>query len=170
MSKSRIALSLTLFLACSSVFIGTAPSASAAVSSKYCNGRYKGFTVYTYIRPSNNHKYPLRCGTASWGFQHIKSRWNDQFEKMISLTLKNGEIVNDVQQDGGTHVFALMDKRCINLFRVIYDVRADSTKKIFPIGVKSAYYWEGQSVIASSHYTSFTSSNWRTDCRVIQRV
>jgi hypothetical protein len=68
----------------------------------------------------------LRCGTSSWGFKHLTGhgRWNAAFDAKIALTIARGERVTDLQQDGGSAIYALFNNRCTELFRVIYNGRA----------------------------------------------
>jgi hypothetical protein len=75
----------------------TASSANASVPTTICNGKSYQTLVKTYTYGAQ--QLALRCGTASWGFIHIKNygRWNAAFDSMIALTIARGEKVTDLQ-------------------------------------------------------------------------
>ena len=107
-------------LALTTLTIASAP-AQAAVAPTYCTGRSMVSLVKTYSYGAE--QLALRCGAPSWGFVHIKPRWDAAFDSMIALTIGRGEKVNDLQLDGGSKIFALFDSSCTELFRVIYNGR-----------------------------------------------
>ncbi|MFF8650894.1 hypothetical protein ACF06D_22015 [Streptomyces griseoluteus] len=66
------------------------PAAAAASASNPCKSQHYSKVAYTfYIGPS---KMPLRCGTKTWGYNHIveRGRWSTSFKNKISDTLFNG--------------------------------------------------------------------------------
>lgn len=142
------------------------PSASASVSTSWCNGKSYKTVVKTYTRGSG--KYPLRCGTTSWGFNHITQRWNASFDAKIALTISRGEDVGDIQQDGGSNIFALFNDKCTELFRVIYNGRAYKGNDVSPQGIITAYDRTIISTVLPADTAA--SSAYRTDCPVIQEI
>ena len=52
----------------------------------------------------------MRCGTATWGFNHIKARWNVAYDALIAATVSRG------YDDGNV----LNWRTCPN-FRVVYN-------------------------------------------------
>lgn len=154
---------------CCLAVVQAAPS-SASVPSSYCTGRSSVSLVKTYAYGSQD--LALRCGTSSWGFVHIKSRWNSTFDSMIALTIARGEKVNDLQQDGGTKIFALFDNSCHELFRVIYNGNALYGTGVSPQGIITAYYRTGGAAAAPSGTSgaSLVRPAYRTDCGVNQNI
>ncbi|MEU0242783.1 hypothetical protein ABZ192_00360 [Streptomyces sp. NPDC006235] len=68
----------------------TPPAAAAVSASNPCKSKHYSKVAYTfYIGPS---KMPLRCGTKTWGYNHIveRGRWSTSFKNKISDTLFNG--------------------------------------------------------------------------------
>lgn len=117
--------------------LAPASASHASVPTSYCAHRSYKSVVRNYTRGGGH--YPLRCGTATWGFKHITHRWNAAFDAKIALTIARGEQVADVQQDGGTAIFALFNDRCTELFRVIYNGGAYRGNGIRPQGIITAY-------------------------------
>ncbi|MGW3337041.1 hypothetical protein ACWDCL_06080 [Streptomyces sp. NPDC001009] len=67
-----------------------APAAATVSASNPCKSQHYSKVAYTfYIGPS---KMPLRCGTKTWGYNHIveRGRWSTSFKNKISDTLFNG--------------------------------------------------------------------------------
>jgi hypothetical protein len=151
-----------------SLLVAVAGPAQASVSSAYCNHRSQVSLVKTYRY--HTQRLALRCGTASWGFKHIKHRWNSAFDSMIALTIARGEKVGDLQQDGGTVIFALFNKRCVELFRVIYNGRALHGTGVSPQGIITAYYSGVSATAMPASSAAATLSTYRTDCPVIQLI
>lgn len=121
----------------------------------------------------------LRCGTATWGLVHLvaRGRWNSTFDSMIALTIAQGEKVSDLQQDGGSRIFALFDSGCHELFRVIYNGNAYNGNGVSPQGVITAYdptigTAKSPGAIATYPKVKVASVNpaYRTDCPVIQNI
>jgi hypothetical protein len=149
---------------------GAAPS-FASVSASYCDGRSHVSLVKTYTYGTQ--QLALRCGTSKWGFLHIKSRWSATFDAMIALTIARGEKVSDLQQDGGSKIFALFDGSCHELFRVIYNGGALYGTGISPQGIITAFYSTGGGTAITAdragRVTTGTAT-YRTDCAVIQNI
>lgn len=146
-----------------------APTAQASVPTTVCNGQSYQSLVKTYTYGAQ--QLALRCGTATWGFIHIKARWNAAFDSMIALTIARGEKVTDLQQDGGSVIFALFDNSCHELFRVIYNGGAYNGNGVRPQGIITAYYvTTGGTVIPSAAPDSVALASYRTDCPVIQNI
>jgi hypothetical protein len=144
----------------------TVPSANASVPVSWCNGKSYKKVVRTYTRGTGH--YPLRCGTSSWGFHHITHRWNASFDAKIALTIARGEDVADVQQDGGSNIFALFNNKCQELFRVIYNGHAYRGNGIRPQGIITAY---DRSVISTAlPEGAKVAPVYRTDCGVTQGI
>jgi hypothetical protein len=165
-----------------SLFFATDVYASADVPTTYCGGRSYTYVVKSYTRGAA--ALPLRCGTLTWGFTHIKARWNPTFDANIALTISRGEEVTDWQGDGGSAIYALFDDRCRELFRVIYNGGAYRGNDVRPQGVITAYETQFPPTAyerqigpvsyaargnAASHMTAATPS-YRTDCPVIQNI
>jgi hypothetical protein len=129
---------------------GASPSLASG-SASYCNGRSQVSLVKTYTYGSQ--QLALRCGTSTWGFVHIKPRWNATFDSMIALTIARGEKVTDLQQDGGSKIFALFDGSCHELFRAYYSPSG---------GIVIAPNRAAPSIAEATTY--------RTDCAVIQNI
>lgn len=147
-----------------------APSAHASVPTTYCQGKSQVSVVKTYARGGG--RYALRCGTSSWGFNHITHRWNSAFDSKMALTFAYGEDVNDVQQDGGSVIFALFDNRCHQLFRIIYNGGALHGNGVRPQGVITAYDTSGPVSAGPMGAGPLTAAGpaYRTDCPVYQGI
>lgn len=145
------------------------PSAHASVPKTYCHGKSQTKVVKTYRRGAG--RYALRCGTSSWGFNHITHRWSSSFDSKMALTFAYGEDVRDVQQDGGSNIFALFDNRCHQLFRIIYNGGALHGNGVRPQGVITAYDTSGpvQAGTAGSPFT-VAGPAYRTNCPVYQGI
>jgi hypothetical protein len=89
--------------------------------------------------------------------------------------------VTDLQQDGGSAIYALFNNRCTELFRVIYNGRAYRGNGVRPQGVITAYYRTGVGPAIAADSTDSADSTlgadgaalttrYRTDCEVIQEI
>jgi hypothetical protein len=70
--------------------VSATAGAPAASASDPCKRQHYSKVAYTFwIGPS---KMPLRCGTQTWGYNHIvaRGRWSTSFKNKISDTLFNG--------------------------------------------------------------------------------
>jgi hypothetical protein len=134
--KSMLRALVALSVAGPAVVLG-ATAAQASVPTTFCNSHAYTYVVKNYSRGSA--RLPLRCGTTTWGFRHITHRWNAAFDSKIALTISRGEAVRDVQQDGGSAIYALFDNRCNELFRVIYNGGAYRGNGVRPQGIITAY-------------------------------
>jgi hypothetical protein len=141
---------------------GMATSAEASVAKTYCNGKSYQSLVKTYQHGAQT--LALRCGTASWGFKHVTSRWNAAYDSMIALTIAQGEKVTDLQGDGGSAIFVLFGASCNELFRVIYNGRAYLGTGVSPQGIITAYYPTGVGTAAVA------AAGYRTNCTVTQSI
>lgn len=152
------------------VLAGTvvAPSAHASVPTSYCKGKSYQSVVKTYARGSG--RYALRCGTTSWGFNHITARWNATFDSKMALTFAYGEDVSDVQGDGGSNIFALFDGNCNQLFRIIYNGRALHGTGVSPQGVITAYDTSGPVSTVAPQAAPAATAAYRTNCPVYQNI
>jgi hypothetical protein len=162
--QASIALLLSLFAA-------TGSPAQASVPTSYCGGRSYTFVVKNYTRGAA--QLPLRCGNTRFGFNHITARWSAAFDANIALTIARGESATDVQQDGGSAIFALFDSRCNELFRVIYNGGAYNGTGVRPQGIITAYAPGVITTIALSgtaRGTSRAAPAYRTDCAIIQNI
>lgn len=169
MSSRAVRLCIGATLAATSIAALTIEPASATVSTSYCNGRSYKAVVKNYTRGSAS--LPLRCGTSTWGFRHITSRWNADFDSMIALTISRGEAVPDVQQDGGSKIYALFDNNCNELFRVIYNGGAYNGNDVKPQGIITAYDERtGTAVTPGATQSGAVEPSYRTDCSVIQNI
>ncbi len=66
------------------------PAGTTASASNPCKSQHYSKVAYTFwIGPS---KMPLRCGTKTWGYNHIveRGRWSTSFKNKIGDTLFNG--------------------------------------------------------------------------------
>lgn len=115
-----------------------APDAVARQRLDLCGGSGHTHVVKRYSRGAA--RLPLRCGTATWGYRHITHRWNAAFDREIALTIARGDVVQDLQGDGGSAIYALFDRRCKELFRVIYNGGAYRGTGVRPQGIITAYY------------------------------
>lgn len=107
----------------------------------YCSGNSYTYLIKTYDRGSE--KLALRCGTSSWGFNHITARWNSTFDSEMALTISRIERVDDYQGDGRSAIYALFDVRCNEIFRVIYNGRVYNGNGVSPQGIITAYERSG---------------------------
>ncbi|MCD9875111.1 hypothetical protein [Streptomyces guryensis] len=76
--------------AAATAHVSTNDAAAVASASDPCQRQHYSKVAYTYwIGPS---KMPLRCGTKTWGYNHIveRGRWSTSFSNKISDTLFNG--------------------------------------------------------------------------------
>jgi hypothetical protein len=114
---------------------------------------------------------PLRCGTATWGFLHITHRWNSAFDSGIALTISRGEEVGDLQQDGGSSIYALFDNKCNEIFRVIYNGGAwRGATTVSPQGIITAYGESSIITTAPEEASATAAPTYRTDCPVYQNI
>lgn len=145
----------------------TVVSAAEAVPLNACDGQSYTKLVANYHRGTA--LYGMRCGTTSWGFIHVKPRWNTTFDSNIALTISRGEDVADVEQDGGSVIFALFDNSCNELFRVIYNGGAYNGNGIRPQGIITAYYIThgGPARVGAD---AVVTPQYRTDCPVNQSI
>ncbi|MEV0664670.1 hypothetical protein AB0I58_24975 [Spirillospora sp. NPDC050365] len=153
-----------LIVSTATVSVVAATPADASVSKSYCIHRSYKTVVRAYTRGSKH--LPLRCGTSTWGFKHITHRWNATFDKTIALTIARGEMVTDLQGDGGTAIYALFNNKCVELFRIIYNGGALHGKSLRPQGIITAYYRSGS---ARARNTA-PAPRYRTDCPVHQNI
>lgn len=161
---SRLAGLLALTV---SLFVTTVLPAQASVPTTSCNGRSYTYVVKAYTRGAA--ALPLRCGTSTWGFQHITARWNAGFDATIALTVSRGEAVADEQQDGGSTIYALFDDQCNELFRVIYNSNAYLGNDVRPQGIITAFeITQGGPAVAQR--VTDTTPAYRTDCPVVQTI
>ena len=160
LSNLAVVASITL----GSLIAGT--GSAAAVPLNACDGKSYATLVANYHRGGS--LYGLRCGNTSFGFVHLKPRWNATFDSYIALTISRGEDVNDVEQDGGSVIFALFDDRCNELFRVVYNGGAYNGNGIRPQGIITAYYRTTGGPAHASR--AGAAPQYRTDCPVIQGV
>ncbi|MEV4256023.1 hypothetical protein AB0J52_22930 [Spirillospora sp. NPDC049652] len=116
---------------------GGVPGAAAQQLADPCAGKGYAHIVRLYRRGAS--RLPLRCGTSTWGYRHITHRWSADFDRRIALTISRGVVVQDVQGDGGTAIYALFDRRCKELFRVIYNGGAYRGHAVRPQGIITAY-------------------------------
>jgi hypothetical protein len=159
--KAAVALVLSAFTSVAPLALPIAEvHAGASVPTTACNGRSYQSLVKTYHYGAQ--KLALRCGTSSWGFIHIKHRWNATFDSMIALTIARGERVPDLQQDGGSVIFSLFDPDCNELFRVVYNGGAYNGNGVSPQGIITAYYIDNPAGLVLVGY--------RTDCELIQPI
>lgn len=133
----RVLRGLVPVLAAVPLVLVGATAAHASVPTSFCNPHAYTYVVKNYTRGAA--RLPLRCGTTTWGFKHITHRWDAAFDGKIALTISRGEVVTDVQQDGGSAIYALFDNRCNELFRVIYNGGAYRGNGVRPQGIITAY-------------------------------
>ncbi|RFU39560.1 hypothetical protein DZF91_21725 [Actinomadura logoneensis] len=127
---------VAVVVAVASVAVGV-PDAVARQAADPCGGQGYAHVVRLYRR--GGARLPLRCGTSTWGYRHITHRWSADFDRRIALTISRGVVVQDVQGDGGTAIYALFDRRCKELFRVIYNGGAYRGHDVRPQGIITAY-------------------------------
>ena len=76
---------------------------------------------------------PLRCGTATYGFNHVLQRWNDAYDSQIALTIARGEVTPDGSR------YSLFTPKCKELFRVIVNQGPIGKAGFRPQGIITAY-------------------------------
>lgn len=123
-----------LILACAAFAVILADGAVAAIPTDYCKDKTREAVVKRYNRGELT--VPLRCGTDSWGFDHIvlRGRWSDGFSSQIAQTISRGTMSRD-----GT-VYATFDADCNELFRIIVNPGALHGTGFSPQGIITAYY------------------------------
>ncbi len=163
--KGRLAAVLAPLVLLVSLLVASGTSAQASVPTTYCNGRFYTFVVKNYTRGAAH--LPLRCGNSRFGFLHVTARWNAAFDANIALTIARGESASDVQQDGGSAIYALFDNNCNELFRVIYNGGAYNGNGVRPQGIITAYAPGPISTIAPD---TARAPAYRTDCPIIQNI
>jgi hypothetical protein len=162
----------------------TASPAAASVPSNFCDPHAYTYVVKNYYR--SGAAYTMRCGIAArnWGFRHLVAdhEWNAQYDAWIALTIAHGADVNDVQNDGGSVIFAIFDGNCNELFRVIYNGGAYNGNGVRPQGLITAYYEGGPiSAIAATEEPSGVAAqlsanipsppgSYRANCYVYQNI
>lgn len=103
-------------------------------SADVCTGKAAGYVVKTYIPQSPYSPAPLRCGTAAYGFNHIKDRWNSAFDQSIQDTLSNAQ----KKEQSGSSVTFVLDylAPCPGSFRVVVEYSEYGSG---PKGIITAY-------------------------------
>jgi FlaG/FlaF family flagellin (archaellin) len=114
------------------IFVGLAPGVDAAsayppeIKTTWCNGKSQSSVVKVYLRGTT--AVPLRCGTAAWGFNHVKARWNVAYDALIAATVSRG------YDDGNVFNW----RTCPN-FKVFYNPGPLHGTGVRPQGVITAY-------------------------------
>ena len=100
-ASRTVKAALVTAVATSALVIPTAGSATAATPSAAgvaadsidatCRSHSRNYVVRTYYRGPG--KYTLRCGTATWGWKHIKARhgWDRTMDRKISAAIWSGK-------------------------------------------------------------------------------
>lgn len=114
----------------------TADSGSAGPDMGIAADSYSVFRTY---RDKDGTYIPLRVGTSSWGYTHIKDkgRWNSSFDASIKNTLRYGTRVSD----GG---------RAYHWWKVV-SVNPDCTPKYMRVAVEFGSKTQG---VITAYYTS----------------
>lgn len=89
-----------------------------------CDGKPKEYVVKTYTVRAPYAPAPLRCGTSTFGFIHLKERkrWNSEFDGSIQNTLLRGR---EGKKDGTSATFVLDDlPPCPGHFRVVVEYKS----------------------------------------------
>ena len=103
-----------------------APAYPPVIQTTWCNGKSQSSVVKVYLRGTT--AVPLRGGTATWGFNHIKARWNMAYDALIAVTVSRG------YDDGNVFNW----RTCPN-FRVVYNPGPLHGTGRQPQGVITAY-------------------------------
>ncbi|MGH3799868.1 MAG: hypothetical protein ACRDTD_07015 [Pseudonocardiaceae bacterium] len=112
-----------------------------APSKDVCNGKSAGDVVKTYTPQAPYAAAPLRCGTSAFGFNHLKARWNSNFDESIQNTLSYAQ---KKEQSGSSVTFVLDElPPCPGTFRVV---------------VEYASYGSGAKGIITAYHTSSPST------------
>lgn len=109
----------------------SAGPAYGAVPSNVCLGKSEEYVVKAYSRGAL--VLPLRCGTAFYGFTHMRPRWNDGYDGQIAQAIARGE----VSADG--RIYAVFGERCHELFRVVVNPGRIGKAGFSPQGIITAY-------------------------------
>ncbi|MGH3585505.1 MAG: hypothetical protein ACRDQ0_04190 [Pseudonocardia sp.] len=125
---------LGLSVACVALAATLTDGAAAEVPTYHCNDKSRESVVKIYHRGGVS--VPLRCGTDTWGLNHIVSRgrWGDTFSAQIAQTIARGTVSRD-----GT-VYAAFDDDCNEPFRIIVNSGALHGTEFAPQGIVTAYH------------------------------
>jgi ABC-type antimicrobial peptide transport system permease subunit len=117
----------------------SSPSAAAAApaASDPCKGRSDTYIVTRFIRGPE--VFPLRCGTTTWGYNHIVYRDHNYNPALIALTLARGS-----QPIPGQQVlqYRWSSTTCPTYnftYTVVYNQGALNGTKVRPQGIITAY-------------------------------
>ena len=133
-----------------------------------CQAKSETSVVRIYNRGSI--AIPLRCGTLTYGFNHIvaRGRWGDLFDSDIALTISRGE------QSTDRTVYAWFDDRCVETFRVLVNPGPIGRSGFRPQGVITAYRVISPTTAAYRSSPGVSRSvpaeAPRTDCRLFVPV
>ncbi|MFJ1584284.1 hypothetical protein ACIOC1_13305 [Streptomyces sp. NPDC088197] len=115
-----------------------APVQPAALSPTACNGQTAGHIVKWYAPHVPYALVPLRCGSSTWGFNHIHSKhWSAHVDEDIANTL--AYFTSTVPQGGNSIAFILRDLApCEGQFRVVVQFNSYGSTGIK--GIITAYH------------------------------
>jgi hypothetical protein len=120
-------------LAAPSAAAGSASTAGVvkgAAASNPCSGRSQTYIVRNFFRGPA--VYPLRCGTSTWGYNHLIKHGYDP--SSIALTVARG------QQDPIFQIFTYSSNTCPNFeYKVVYNDGALNGNGVRPQGIITAY-------------------------------
>ena len=116
---------------------GLGPTEAEQLGEPACSRTYT-YVMRNYSR--NGVVLPLRCGTFTWGYNHLvgSGRWSSSFDSMIANAVSrggkvSGENIYRLVVPTGTHSFTI--------FRVVYNPGAYNGNDVSPQGIVTAY-WE----------------------------
>lgn len=165
--KRAVVAGTIAFLVAVGLVLGPGQALASAPAGT-CQAKSETSVVRVYNRGGK--AIPLRCGTLTYGFNHIvaRGRWGDLFDSDIALTIARGEESTD-----GT-VYAWFDDRCVETFRVIVNPGPIGRSGFRPQGVITAYRVISPTTAAYRSFSgalgSVPAEAPRTDCRLFVPV
>lgn len=116
--------------AASSVTTAIAAESTAAAATNPCAGRSKTYIVRKFFRGPA--VYPLRCGTSTWGYNHLIKHGYDP--SSIALTVAQG------QQSLTQQSFIYSSNSCPSFtYKVVFNTGALNGNGVRPQGIITAY-------------------------------
>jgi hypothetical protein len=110
---------------------------SAARASDPCKGKSQTYVVRTFIRGPE--VFPLRCGTNTWGYNHLVYRAHDYNPALIALTVARGSAPVPGEQVLQWKWHTLTCPTYNYTYTVVYNQGALNGHGVRPQGIITAY-------------------------------
>lgn len=114
---------------------GAVPAAAQAADP--CKGKSQTYIVRTFIRGPE--VFPLRCGTTTWGYNHLVYREHDYNPALIALTVARGSAPVPGEQVLQWKWSSMTCPTYNYTYTVVYNQGALNGKGVRPQGIITAY-------------------------------